>query len=57
MCSDFPVEKVEQMIMMSLSDLTVIAHAIGRREVYKGKQSQALGLLSGFLALNSLVHC
>ena len=29
MCSGFPMEKVEQTIMMSLSDVTVIAHAIG----------------------------
>ena len=29
MSSGFPVEKVEQTIMMSLSDITVIAHATG----------------------------
>ena len=29
MHSGFPMEKVEQMIMMSLSDVTMIAHAIG----------------------------
>ena len=28
MCSGLPVEKVEQMIVMSLDDVTVIAHAI-----------------------------
>ena len=35
MCSGFPMEKVEQMIVMSLDDVTVIAHAILGREVYK----------------------
>ena len=29
MCSCFPTEKVEQMIMMSLDDITVITCAIG----------------------------
>ena len=29
MCSGFPTEKVEQMIMMSLDDVTVITHATG----------------------------
>ena len=29
MCSGFPMEKVEQMIMMSLSDITVITHTTG----------------------------
>ena len=29
MHSGFPAEKVEQMIMMSLDDITVITHAIG----------------------------
>ena len=29
MCSGFPMEKVDQTIMMTLSDATVIAHAIG----------------------------
>ena len=28
MCSGFPTEKVEQMIMMSLDDITMIAHVI-----------------------------
>ena len=28
MCSGLPTEKVEQMIMMSLDDITMIAHAI-----------------------------
>ena len=29
MCSGFPTEKIEQMILMSFSDVTVIAHSIG----------------------------
>ena len=29
MCSGFPTRKVEQMIMTSLGDVTVITHAIG----------------------------
>ena len=28
MCSGFPIERVEQMIMTSLDDVTMIAHAI-----------------------------
>ena len=35
MCSGFPTEKVQQTIMMSLDDVTVIAHAIWGREVHK----------------------
>ena len=35
MHSGFPAEKVEQTIVMSLDDITVIAHAILGREVYK----------------------
>ena len=32
MCSCFSMEKVEQMIVMSLSDVTVITHTIGDRK-------------------------
>ena len=35
MHSGFPTEKVEQLIVMLLDDVTVIAHAILGREVYK----------------------
>ena len=38
----FPVEKVEQMIMASLSDFTVITHAIGRGK-YIRRVSSSLG--------------
>ena len=41
MCG-FPVEKVEQMIVMSLSDVTVIAHAIGGGK-YIRKASSSFG--------------
>ena len=33
MQSGFPMEKVEQMIVMSLDDVTVIAHAIGEGSI------------------------
>ena len=35
MCSGFPTEKIEQTIVMSLDDITVITHAVWGREVYK----------------------
>ena len=36
MHSGFPVEKVEQMISMSLSDVTMIVHAIGGGKCIRG---------------------
>ena len=33
MCSAFPAEKVEQMIVTSLNDVTMIAHAIGEGSI------------------------
>ena len=44
MHSGFPMEKVKQMIMMSLSDVTVIAHAIGRGK-YIRKASLSFGVV------------
>ena len=51
MCSSFPTEKVEQMIVMLFSDVTVIAHATGGGK-YIRKANLSLGLSSGLLALN-----
>ena len=42
MCSGFPVEKVEQMIMTSSNDVMVISHAIGGGKYIK-KASLSLG--------------
>ena len=42
MHSGFPTEKVEQTIMMSLDDVTVITHTIGGGK-YKGELAQASG--------------
>ena len=50
MHSGFPMEKVEQMIMMSSNDITVICHAIGGGKYIRKASSE---LSSGFLALNS----
>ena len=41
-CSGFPIEKVEQMIMTSLNDVTMISHAIGGGK-YIRKASSSLG--------------
>ena len=43
MCSGFPMEKVEQMIVMSLDDVTVISHALWGREVYKESTHEPWG--------------
>ena len=56
MCSGFPTEKVEQMIMTLFDDITRISHANVVGTIYE-KQAQASGLLSGFLELNSWVNC
>ena len=42
MHSGFPMEKVEQMIMMSSNDVTLISHAIGGGK-YIRKASSSLG--------------
>ena len=42
MCSGFPTEKVEQMIVMSFYDVTMISHAIGG-ENYIREVSMSLG--------------
>ena len=52
MCSGFPMEKVEQTIMMSLDDVTVIAHAIGGGKCIRRASSSFRGLSSWYLALN-----
>ena len=46
MHSGLPAEKVKQMIMTSLDDVTMITHAIGEGSI-QGELTQALGLLSG----------
>ena len=56
MCSCFPTEKVEQMIVTSFDDITKISHAIGEGTIYE-KQAQASGLSSGFSELNGWVNC
>ena len=48
MWSGFPVEKVEQTIVMFLSDVTVIAHATGGRKVYKESKLELRGCHLGF---------
>ena len=48
--------KVEQMITMSLGDVTMIACATGGGK-YIRKASLRFGLSSGFLALNGWVYC
>ena len=55
MHSGFPTERLEQMIMTSLNDVTVISHTIWGGK-YIRKSELKPGVLSGFLALNSWVY-
>ena len=56
MHSGLPMEKIEQMIMMSLDDITMITHAIWGGK-YIRRAHLGFGLSSGFLALNGQVYC
>ena len=46
MHSGFPTEKVEQPIMMSFYDVTIISHAIGEG-LYKGREHEPQGCHRG----------
>ena len=56
MCSGFPMDKVEQMIMMSLSDITVITHVTGGKYIRKVSSSlRAVVWISGIEQLGLLL--
>ena len=48
MCSGFPTEKVEQMIVMSFYDITMTSHAIGGGKYIRKSEHEPQGCHLGF---------